>query len=1300
MTASMFQDLYQRLAGVRASVVPVVGAGLAAECGAPTSNELADGLAAAGGIDRAPDEDLYSLADRLEELHDPVWVQEQVAAAIQAAPITPSLALQALTLLPGRLISTTNYDAAIEIAAERHGLRAITMTPEDLPRILHGPTDDELFVLHLHGTADAPESVVLTSRSYQVAFADEQLGLAMSTLAVGRTLVFLGHSLAATEVHLRRDIRGMVKLFGTGEHLLLHPVDERIADAVQFRLDTGVEPLAFPNEDRSWRFVITAAQALGAPPILRAGTPMGLCTVPIDAAYEPMYAGPAAEVATASNRAVWLYGGLIDHKVTTVSDLADRRLLILGDPGTGKTQALLHLGSQASELPIYLHLGGATAPWATQDAKDIFLLWMERACALRGDIPRVTTDTLRDDTYAFMLDGLDEVRPDSRADLMQVTSDVALEYPQHRWVVASRRVPQLDGALVPFAHYQLVPSREWLLAYAGQRGVSPGEIDQVMAGVPGMNDLLQIPLFAAAAVEVVQRGEKLPESPLDLLLDFASRGLREEGGRLLADPHLVERWLDRLSFAMLVAEVDDATAAAVSVEQLRGTQLDAEITVDWLVTRATLQDAAGRVRPLTRTIRDARAARFLEQHGRGEALLQTHGLLGVDGEVRVRSGWQYVVDLLLAHNASRWAPVIAVVDEVAVARATPTAAPAGEREAALWTIWGWYRRHRIHIPRRRDGQLVDDLDAMVRLAEEGLSLELQAELVESLGSPDPATRGNAITLLSRAAPAEVLEPRLAELLADEDDVVRRRAAEAISHLRLHGYAEALLSRGVADADELARRTLTSVALELAAEDELPSFFERIPRNLRRDIQLGLDRRWTRQEQLEYLASRADPDRYWIEHLIQFFDTPWTKDEVALLAVIWRRDPYASNDRRITSILGGQPAIALRACFEAGVRQDDLFDFIPLFELLEESQLLELAREAGEEAIALVRDYAEWKQQRASGGSEHAGGRVEKESQPLGELLASGDMNALLQVDRSSSVRDLPADQRAAALALVQEEWDALRAAGGALGAIEVTGERQWQGPRRIWHLLHLAAELHLPLNEGEWFELANLGLANMGGWLSATYMDSWMENLGSRVAEASDAGVEAIVHNVGPRFNSSVARALAARALSSDDPELRRTMAYRLADEGHREVLLQAGVATPSQEVDVALVRSGDADAELRCLDVFIERGCPKVDHHGGNRDWIDSVRYEQSADRVFEILTVMLRRGDAPHELSALFHALERCLGPYALDRYDRLMADAEIPGAAFLWYQREEAISRIACELAPVPSVTEAVTEIDWPD
>ena len=36
----------------------------------------------------------------------------------------------------------------------------------------------------------------------------------------------------------------------------------------------------------------------------------------------------------------------------------------------------------------------------------------------------------------------------------------------------------------------------------------------------------------------------------------------------------------------------------------------------------------------------------------------------------------------------------------------------------MWTIWRWYRRHRIHIPRRRDGQLSDDLDAMARYIDE------------------------------------------------------------------------------------------------------------------------------------------------------------------------------------------------------------------------------------------------------------------------------------------------------------------------------------------------------------------------------------------------------------------------------------------------------------------------------------------------------------------------------------------------------------------------------------------------------
>ena len=346
----------------------------------------------------------------------------------------------------GGVVATTNYDDSIELAAERHGLRAVTLTPKDLPTVLQGPDEGEVFVLHLHGTAVDPESIVLTSSSYETAYSDEQLRMAVSALAAGRTLVFVGHSLAATEAHLRRDIRGMVELFGAGGHLLLHPDDERIEDPDQFRADTGAEPLAFPNADRDLAVRRHRRPGSGGPSLFRSGSPMEVCSVPVDAAYQPMYAGPSSEVASESARAVWLYGRFVDHAVTSVYDLTHRRLLLLGAPGTGKTHELLHLGSQSAEPAAYLHLGSATPPWGSRTAvRDTFLMWMLRACGHRPEVPRVTAETLREDIYAFMLDGLDEVRPFDRADVIRVITEVAAEYPQHRWIVASRRVPQLEG---------------------------------------------------------------------------------------------------------------------------------------------------------------------------------------------------------------------------------------------------------------------------------------------------------------------------------------------------------------------------------------------------------------------------------------------------------------------------------------------------------------------------------------------------------------------------------------------------------------------------------------------------------------------------------------------------------------------------------------------------------------------------------------------------------------------------------------------------------------------------------------
>jgi hypothetical protein len=75
-----------------------------------------------------------------------------------------------------------------------------------------------------------------------------------------------------------------------------------------------------------------------------------------------------------------------------------------------------------------------------------------------------------------------------------------------------------------------------------------------------------------------------------------------------------------------------------------------------------------------------------------------------------------------------------------------------------------------------------------------------------------------------------------------------------------------------------------------------------------------------------------------------------------------------------------------------------------------------------------------------------------------------------------------------------------------------------------------------------------------------------------------------------------------------------------------------------------------------------------------------------------------MLRRGDETHELVPLLRALERCIGADVLEHYDRWIDDDEIPGAPFLWYQREEAIGRIADSYSATRSFPEIVDNIAW--
>lgn len=143
-------------------------------------------------------------------------------------------------------------------------------------------------------------------------------------------------------------------------------------------------------------------------------------------------------------------------------------LVILGDPGAGKTTLLrwlavvgaggplaMHaaLGTTAPPLPLLISVGHLAQVRATLGADTSVVealahLFHSRGissdeASLRGFLER----RLEQGDCLVLLDGLDEVRSEARADLMRWLEDFAARYPQNRFIASARQVGYVGLAL-------------------------------------------------------------------------------------------------------------------------------------------------------------------------------------------------------------------------------------------------------------------------------------------------------------------------------------------------------------------------------------------------------------------------------------------------------------------------------------------------------------------------------------------------------------------------------------------------------------------------------------------------------------------------------------------------------------------------------------------------------------------------------------------------------------------------------------------------------------------------------------
>jgi hypothetical protein len=117
--------------------------------------------------------------------------------------LTPSH--EALVRLPVRELFTTNYDALIELAFERHGEPlVVSTTPDEFLRAAAAHPARHL--IKLHGTWDQPERIVLTRDDYARSRV-ERVEMFRHLAQVSRfsTFLFVGFSLADPNFNLIRD---------------------------------------------------------------------------------------------------------------------------------------------------------------------------------------------------------------------------------------------------------------------------------------------------------------------------------------------------------------------------------------------------------------------------------------------------------------------------------------------------------------------------------------------------------------------------------------------------------------------------------------------------------------------------------------------------------------------------------------------------------------------------------------------------------------------------------------------------------------------------------------------------------------------------------------------------------------------------------------------------------------------------------------------------------------------------------------------------------------------------------------
>lgn len=1274
-------------------VAPFVGAGMALPAGAPNVRRLAAELARRTEVAEGSLGDVVAAATDRTGL---ATVQQAVAEIIIDAVVAPTSNLVSLARWPTRTIFTTNYDDAVEQSITRAQLQ-----PEPIFDIrsaaTHPPVAEGVVrVVHLHGAASQPETIVLPGPSTHGLLEDDRFLTSLRVLLQRHPTVCLGFSLSSEEHAMVETLIWLSAAASARKHVLVLPqteFDDRREELTALSASVPQLSVVGFKTDASYAMVAALTRAaISAPDGSGSQAPMAAGDRPAPYVLPRLIAEREGDdLESIEGRTLSAEHGWGDNRFATVDDLLATDALIVGAPGMGKTELAYRLARE-SEMPALVAPLKALPNLLAEEsdyARAVARLLAEGVAGRHG-ISRPTVGSLDSNPLVVILDGLDEAAAPVRSKVADAIVQARKRWPTLRWVVTTRPCPEIE-TLGDWSRFRIVLSSQWAREYLTACGVQEGALELLRLDGSDFGQVAGIPLFAALIAGRLTAGKPLPVTALELVIDAHRDAVVREARRQgVDDPQHLASWIQRLAVGLELAGKTTALVDELAEIPGRG-DLELHDFRERLIQAVFLADLPETAAFVQRTLQQSLCAwALLEQTDLREAFARVATGI-VAGERALRADMRFTIDLLFEAASREQREQLRDLDADSWARTVLARGTLDDAREALDWLWsqadqrqsrwlGFFDGLRSvrtavrEIARRYPGLIDERRDGLAELCRTGAAHQRHNALWLLATDPDGWPGG--------------ADSWLARLVTDDDGGVAELAAELAAKTDLPESRGALLTV----IDNPGRRDRKRLLLQLldGAPDEATRLD--LARRVVGDQLFGevLQDAFNGASLEGVLSVAAEPHFFdgslrWLllrTTVASISPEHWTKEAIdEFVAVVARHayDPQPLRSPGVKELVSAHPQQFVDACAEQLGYRPPLTWALLLLEhvpepLLDEDLGANLSR-ARAAADAYDREHTEQAERNAKGVPNF---QDEEALLLLNEPGVTPDrLFGLRMVDWP--LKNLPNEQKDRLAGLIEARWPT---------SSELTGYQRWDSNENdiiVGNLLAAGAQLSLPLSPTHWFELldcveAHEDVRELVGWLLARYSEQIEDAVLAAIPTADAKRLRRFAYSV-PSSRTVVFDAMVER-LKSVGEDGWIGAASMIADRGGPSRLLRLKGMYLSPNLDVALrhhlARAGDPDSQCVLLRELAAT-LPRWDAHSHWR-WPAPVSDRRVLEAAADVLEATVDRGTSDGVYRFASGLLSTAESEEVVDVLDQLAARSRVKT---VWL-RQSVTQRLATQAA----------------